>query len=165
VFHVSPFCPVRGRYRFVFMRTHGPTARRRARTVARIDYFDETAVPVQLLNTSVSGRLEPLTAATARRALWNHPAMTLGVIARIHWQALRLWIKRAPFFRQPPRRTEFVTPGAAHAGVRPPPPTLPAQPHEQHHRQPSPAGFALPRNALPPPAPRCNCCSACATAA
>jgi DUF1365 family protein len=28
--------------------------------------------------------------------------MTLGVIARIHWQALRLWRKRVPVFRKPP---------------------------------------------------------------
>jgi DUF1365 family protein len=27
--------------------------------------------------------------------------MTLGVIARIHWQALRLFIKRVPFFSKP----------------------------------------------------------------
>ncbi|MFN3493910.1 MAG: DUF1365 domain-containing protein [Hydrogenophaga sp.] len=118
VFHVSPFCPVRGRYRFVFMRTHGADGQTPARTVARIDYFDGSG-DAALLNTSVSGRLAPLTAATARRALWNHPAMTLGVIARIHWQALRLWIKRAPFFRQPPLPNQFVTPGAAHAGVAP----------------------------------------------
>jgi uncharacterized protein len=109
VFHVSPFCPVRGHYRFVFMRAqHGGTER----TVARIDYFDAPGAPV-LINTSVSGVLEPLTAASQRRALWAHPAMTLGVIARIHWQALRLWLKKTPFFRQPAAPRDFVTAGDA----------------------------------------------------
>ena len=111
VFHVSPFCPVRGQYRFVFMRTDGH-AQTPARTVARIDYFDAAEQDV-LINTSVSGTLEPLTAQTTRRALWRYPAMTFGVIARIHWQALHLWIKRAPFFRQPAPPARFVTPGDA----------------------------------------------------
>jgi DUF1365 family protein len=111
VFHVSPFCPVRGRYRFVFMRTHGPSPR----TVARIDYFDSADHEDNdaLLNTSVSGELLPLTPATVRRALWSYPAMTFGVVARIHWQALQLWLKRAPFFRQPPLPGDFVTPAAS----------------------------------------------------
>ena len=111
VFHVSPFCPVRGEYRFVFMRsTHDGTDEAQDRTVARIDYHDEPGTEA-LIRTSVSGTLEPLTAASTRRALWRHPAMTLGVIARIHWQALRLWIKRAPFFRQPPPPADFVSTG------------------------------------------------------
>ena len=107
VFHVSPFCPVRGEYRFVFMRTQrdGEDC-----TVVRIDYHDEPDAPA-LIRTSVSGVLQPLDAASARRALLRHPLMTLGVIARIHWQALRLWLKQAPFFRQPAAPREFVTPG------------------------------------------------------
>ncbi len=104
VFHVSPFCPLRGRYRFVFMRSEHPVPR----TVARIDYFDDAGEEA-LLNTSVNGDLLPLDAHTLRRALWTHPAMTFGVIARIHWQAVRLWIKNAPFFRQPPAPGDFVT--------------------------------------------------------
>lgn len=104
VFHVSPFCPLRGRYRFVFMRSEHPVPR----TVARIDYFDDAGNEA-LLNTSVNGDLLPLNAHTLRRALWAHPAMTFGVIARIHWQAVRLWIKNAPFFRQPPAPGDFVT--------------------------------------------------------
>jgi DUF1365 family protein len=101
VFHVSPFCPVEGSYRFRFMVTPD-----RQRTVARIDYDDATG---PLIETSVSGALEPLTTASARRALWRYPAMTLGVVARIHWQALKLWIKRAPFFGKPPLPATFVT--------------------------------------------------------
>ena len=68
------------------------------RIVARIDYDDNDG---PLLLTSVSGKLSPLTSATAGEAFLRHPLMTLGVIARIHWQALRLFIKRVPFFSKP----------------------------------------------------------------
>jgi DUF1365 family protein len=27
--------------------------------------------------------------------------MTAGVVARIHWQALQLWLKRVPWFSKP----------------------------------------------------------------
>jgi uncharacterized protein len=93
VFHVSPFCPVEGSYRFRFLRT--PDLKR---TVARIDY-DDAQGPVLL--TSVSGELQPLNAKTIRHALWAYPAMTYGVVLRIHWQAAKLWLQRIPFFRKP----------------------------------------------------------------
>jgi len=101
VFHVSPFCPVEGGYRSRFMVTPDLT-----RTVARIDY-DDAAGP--LIQTSVSGTLEPLNAASVRRALWRYPAMTLGVVARIHWQALKLLVKKTPFFGKPTPPTTFTT--------------------------------------------------------
>jgi len=99
VFHVSPFCAVEGGYRFRFMRTAD-------RTVARIDHHDDAG---PLLETSISGRLEPLTATSIRKAFFGMPMMTLGVIARIHWQALKLWIKRVPFFHKPAPPGDFVT--------------------------------------------------------
>jgi uncharacterized protein len=91
VFHVSPFCAVQGEYRFRLMRTD-------ERSVARVDHHDAGGA---LLHTSVSGRLAPLTRTSARAAFFGMPLMTLMVIARIHWQALRLWLKRVPFFRKP----------------------------------------------------------------
>ncbi len=95
-FHVSPFCQVQGSYRFRFMRTAAAGGgRKAARTVARIDH-DDSAGP--LLRTSVSGDLAPLTPARLRQALCRMPLLTLGVVARIHWQALRLLLKRVPFF-------------------------------------------------------------------
>ena len=99
VFHVSPFCQVHGRYRFRFMRTG-------ERVVARIEHDDAEGT---LLVTSVSGRLQPLTHASARRAFFGTPLMTLGVIARIHWHALQLWLKRVPFFSKPTAPGNFVT--------------------------------------------------------
>lgn len=103
VFHVSPFCPVEGAYRFRFMRTERGGV---LRTVARIDYDDASG---PLLKTSVSGTLEPLRRASLRRALWRYPAMTVGVVVRIHWQALKLWGKRVPFFSKPQPPEQFVT--------------------------------------------------------
>jgi len=101
VFHVSPFCPVEGGYRFRFMIT--PDFKR---TVARID-FDDAAGP--LIETSVGGAMEPLTASSARRALLTYPMMTFGVAFRIHWHALKLFIKKVPFFRKPPPPVTFTT--------------------------------------------------------
>ena len=99
VFHVSPFCDVAGRYRFRFMRTAD-------RTVARIDHDDDSG---PLLQTSVSGHLVPLTEHSARAAFFGMPMMTLGVLARIHWHALRLWFKRVPFFSKPAAPQTFIT--------------------------------------------------------
>ena len=95
MFHVSPFLQVRGHYHFRFMRAHRTDSER---SVARIDYDDGQGA---VLQTSVSGTLEPLTRASQRKALWRYPAMTLGVISRIHLQAARLWFKRVGFSPKP----------------------------------------------------------------
>jgi len=119
VFHVSPFNEVLGHYRFRFMRSQQAGLER---TVARIDFYDQAddaAHPAAsqlnapdgsaLLQTSIQGVLEPITPAALRRALWRYPAMTLGVMLRIHTQALRLWLKKVPFFRKPKPPQTFVS--------------------------------------------------------
>jgi DUF1365 family protein len=91
VFHVSPFCAVAGYYRFQF---RCATERRSV----RIDYCDEAGV---LIHTAITGSPQALTAANVLRTWLGQPWFTLGVMLRIHWQALRLWRKRVPFFRKP----------------------------------------------------------------
>jgi DUF1365 family protein len=103
VFHVSPFCAVEGRYRFRFMRRSHDG---QEQTVARVEHDDATG---PLILTSVSGTLLPATAQNLRRAFWRYPAMTFGVMARIHWQAFALWRKRLPFFGKPGLPETFVT--------------------------------------------------------
>ena len=103
VFHVSPFCPIEGVYRFRFMR------KRRAqgeRTVVRIDHDDAQG---PLLQTSVSGHLVPVSAQAIRRAVWQYPLMTWGVIVHIHWQAFKLWWQGIPYVPKPKRPPDFVT--------------------------------------------------------
>jgi DUF1365 family protein len=93
-FHVSPFCEVRGHYAFRFR--FGPD-----RWLARIDYFDGQDETRPLIATSISGSAKPLSQRAARALLFRYPWFTLGVMARIHWQAAKLWRKRVPFFAKP----------------------------------------------------------------
>jgi DUF1365 family protein len=91
VFHVSPFCEVEGFYRFRF-------AGDPVRQFARIDYHDRDG---RLLVTAIDGEARAIDAASLARAFFAYPFMTAGVVARIHWQALRLWFKRVPWFSKP----------------------------------------------------------------
>jgi DUF1365 family protein len=101
VFHVSPFCAVDGDYVFRFLN-------RPDRALARIDYHDAQG---PLLLTSLSGELVAGSRASVRRALFGQPMFTLGVMARIHWQALKLWLARVPFHRKPAPPDAFVSRG------------------------------------------------------
>ena len=99
VFHVSPFFPVRGQYTFGFQSAPGFFR-------ARIDYDDGDG---EALRTAWWGRLEALSGQSCLRAFVSYPLMTWGVIARIHVHALRLFLKRVPFFRKPATPLNEVT--------------------------------------------------------
>jgi uncharacterized protein len=94
-FHVSPFCEVKGDYTFRFH--FGPE-----RWLARIDYDDGAGeARSALLETSISGVAEPLSPMAVRGLMWRYRWFTLGVIVHIHWQAVRLWLKRVPYVAKP----------------------------------------------------------------
>jgi DUF1365 family protein len=101
---------VQGHYRFRFMRSNQG---QQLRTVARVDFYDDahnaSNEDPAVLQTSVSGTLQPITPAMLRHALWRYPAMTLGVVLHIHMQALRLWLKKVPYFRKPSPPQAFVS--------------------------------------------------------
>ncbi len=87
--HVSPFNTVEGGYRFRFS-LHGASAVQRA----HIDYDDAEG---EVLRTAISGTPKPWSTSALLSAFLRMPALTLGVVVRIHWQALRLWLKGVPF--------------------------------------------------------------------
>ena len=90
-FHVSPFMPmnVQCDWRFGL-----PGARLNVHMQNIIEgkkYFDAT----------LTLERQPLTPANLGRVLWHYPVMTTKVVTMIHWQALRLWAKRTPFYEHP----------------------------------------------------------------
>jgi len=92
VFHVSPFFRVEGVYRFRFY------IERSVKTI-RIDYGDHEG---DLLMTSIAGKPVAWSCAALMRALLKMPLLTFGVMLRIHWQALKLWLKGVPFYGATP---------------------------------------------------------------
>jgi DUF1365 family protein len=91
VFHVSPFCAVDGDYEFRFDVAGNACD-------LRIDHYDAAG---RLLATGVRGAAKALSTRNLLRAFVLYPWMTLGVIVRIHYQALRLWLKGVPHHSKP----------------------------------------------------------------
>lgn len=90
--HVSPFMPMDQSYTWYFSNPGD-------RLYVRIDVSEEGARPFHA--TLVARRVE-LTEASLRAALVRYPLMPAKVISLIHLQAVRLALKRVPFFAKPP---------------------------------------------------------------
>ncbi len=90
-FHVSPFMPMSREYSWCFntpgedLHVHMDVLRDGQRE------FDATLVL----------RRRPLNGASLARVLWRYPLMTAQVVGAIHWQAVRLWLKRNPIHDHP----------------------------------------------------------------
>ncbi|HTQ13576.1 MAG TPA: DUF1365 domain-containing protein [Rhizomicrobium sp.] len=85
-FYVSPFLSQDCRYEF---RVRPP-----AEDVVIAIRESEGGAPV--LDACFAGRRKALTDRNLALALLRHPLMTLKVVAAIHYEALRLWLKRVP---------------------------------------------------------------------
>ncbi|SKA22364.1 hypothetical protein SAMN02745126_04306 [Enhydrobacter aerosaccus] len=99
VFHVSPFLPVDGTYRFRFRFEVD-------RVLVDVQYHDSDGL---LLKTSVGGQRKRLDDPQLLRHFLLNPTATFSVVARIHWQALRLWRKGIRWYRKPPPPRTAVT--------------------------------------------------------
>ncbi len=102
MFHVSPFFKIDGQYQFRF-------AHQSYRSLACVDLHLEQGLA---LRTSLSGQHHALTTASARHALLAYPFFSMGVIAKIHWQAVRLWLGRGlPYISKPNPPKQLTTKG------------------------------------------------------
>ncbi|VVE20824.1 cyclopropane fatty acid synthase [Pandoraea cepalis] len=108
VFHVSPFCDVQGQYEF-------RVRRKGAIWSVAIDYRVGDAL---LLRTAIAMRAEPFTGRRVLFAVLSQPFNALNVVIRIHWQALRLWLKRVPFFGKTPPTLRATAPERAASADR-----------------------------------------------
>jgi DUF1365 family protein len=90
-FYVSPFLGMDLDYEFRVL----PPAEQTSVAITASDSEGIMIVAAMRLQRS------PLNDSSLIRAVVAMPWMTLGVIAAIHWHALKIWLKRVPLVRRP----------------------------------------------------------------
>lgn len=83
--YVSPFNKIEGHYEFSFSYTS-------VQFKSVINYFDDQGK--HILNTYVGGSSQVLTSRGILRVVLLYPFMTFLVVIRIHWQAVKLYLKK-----------------------------------------------------------------------
>ena len=101
VFHVSPFLPREGHYQF---RVQPPGAR----YGVTVNWHAEDAPDTPALIAVQSGERRPSGDGGLLHAALAVPLMTAKVIAAIHWQALKIWLRGGRYHPKPaPPDTEI----------------------------------------------------------
>lgn len=99
VFHVSPFMEVKGSYRFSFDYD-------RERIGVKIDLIDDAGV---ILATSMRGKPRNISATGLLKTALLYPLQTFKVVALIHYQAVKLFLKGGRNYRKPEPPEAFVS--------------------------------------------------------
>lgn len=96
--HVSPFMEMNYDYAFTLTAPGD-------RLVAHMECVENPRREAgTFFDATLTMERRPWTSGEMTRALARHPWMTAKVIGAIHWEALRLWMKRVPVVTHPARR-------------------------------------------------------------
>ena len=94
-FHVSPFMPMQLEYDWRFS----------VPGVRLAVHMENLRAGMRLFDATLCLERREMTTANLAGALALYPFLTAKVIAGIYWQALRLWVKRTPFYPHPTQPT------------------------------------------------------------
>ncbi len=90
-FHVSPFMPMNIDYDWRFNQPD-------QRLTVHMQNFIDTD---KLFDATLDLEYRPMTSTNMARVLLQYPIVTLKIVTGIYYQALRLLLKRIPFFDHP----------------------------------------------------------------
>lgn len=90
-FHVSPFNPLNMQYRWL---SNAPEEN----LIIHLENWQED---VKTSDATLRLQRHPLDRRAMNRMLIRYPFMTVKVIASIYYQAVRLWLKKVPYFAHP----------------------------------------------------------------
>ncbi|MFB9933476.1 DUF1365 domain-containing protein [Photobacterium aphoticum] len=92
-FHVSPFNPMSQYYQWQLKEPL-------KQLLVHLDIHDQ-ADDRKVLDATMAMKRQPFTTGVLWRLLAKTPIQTLKVVIGIYWQALKLWLKKAPFYDHP----------------------------------------------------------------
>ncbi len=101
-FHVSPFMPMDMDYAWHFRLPGERLA----------VHMQNVRDGVRVFDATLTLKRYPISPGTLASTLARFPFLTVAVIARIYWQAFRLWLKGTPVYPHPNKVTPTTTDGA-----------------------------------------------------
>lgn len=90
-FHVSPFMKMNQEYVWRFSQPNGEIA-------VEMENWEEGKL---MFEAKLQLSRQPLSESSLKEVLWKKPFLTVAVITRIYFQALKLWLKGCPYIPHP----------------------------------------------------------------
>lgn len=90
-FHVSPFNPLAMEYRWL---SNSPANK-------LLVHLENWQAEAKIADATLHLQRQPIESRSLNRALIRYPFMTVKVVGAIYWQAMRLWLKKVPYFSHP----------------------------------------------------------------
>nr|WP_250634632.1 DUF1365 domain-containing protein [Francisella tularensis] len=102
IFHVSPFYPRQGFYKFNFTLNFEDNAKNQI----IINYYDNDQLQ---LGTAINGNMKSLSTTNLIKEFFRSPLLTFKVIYLIHWQALKIVLKKIKYISKPIQHHDRIT--------------------------------------------------------